>query len=118
MRTNVTKQFRSGNETPTLSFPGTNVHSLCGHFVPGNGSAWKRNVPLPLAEPVHYTLYIKYLTNVVFVYFWNDENKFLKCFVVVVYSVPGLIRITVSIATLLSASYLHRRRFLTLQTVF
>ena len=33
MRTNVTRQFRSGNETSTRSFPGTNIH--CGRFVPG-----------------------------------------------------------------------------------
>ena len=38
MRTNVTGQFRSRERTFTL----------CGRFVPGNESAWERNVPVPL----------------------------------------------------------------------
>ena len=45
MRTNVTRQFRSRNETSTLSFPVTNVHCV-GTFVPGNESARERNVPV------------------------------------------------------------------------
>ena len=36
-----------GNETSTLSFPVTK-RPLCGHFVPGNESAWERNVPVPM----------------------------------------------------------------------
>jgi len=38
MRTNVTGQFRSRERTFTL----------CGRFIPGNESAWERNVPVPL----------------------------------------------------------------------
>ena len=38
MRTNVTGQFRSRERTFTL----------CGRFVPGNESAWERNVPVHL----------------------------------------------------------------------
>ena len=37
--------FVPGNETSTLSFPGTK-RPLCGRFVPGNESAWERNVPV------------------------------------------------------------------------
>jgi len=48
MRTNVTiGSFVPGNETSTLSFPGTK-RPLCGRFVPGNESAWERNVPVPI----------------------------------------------------------------------
>jgi len=38
--------FVPGNETSTLSSPGT-IRPLCGRFVPGNESAWERNVPVP-----------------------------------------------------------------------
>jgi len=44
MRTNVTiGSFVPGNETSTLSFPGTK-RPLCGRFE----SAWERNVPVPM----------------------------------------------------------------------
>ena len=46
MKTNVTRQFRSGNETSTLSFPGTNVHCVVVSF-PGTKvhGAWGKVHP-------------------------------------------------------------------------
>jgi len=57
MRTNVTKQFRSRERNVHTFVPG-NERSLCGRFVPGNESAWERNVPVPwLRTPCYHGCY-------------------------------------------------------------
>jgi len=50
MRTNVTRH--------TLSFPGTK-RPQCGRFVPGNESAWERNVPVPRVQTTEQQIILR-----------------------------------------------------------